>query len=363
MTDTISAYSVTDPTYKAFLRDIDAGRYRPGERIPGERELARHYGIGRSSMAKVLHQLEKERYVERIPAYGTFIRQDISTRVEPVRLAVSSNRPLAGAATTPFAWESNSEMLRGMISEISRHDGLSLSWKSFSDPRTPLELRRQSEELESVDGVIFIGCGMEQTKEAVLRMGKPAIVLGPKLFYKREIFPVIDYDRWGIFPGYCERLAEKFPGRPVILLSHRPAPPDVEESKRFDSLMAAGFAARGITVSRLTVDVVTGSSFEEQCAVFPKYRKELRLKEDPLLLAMNRVILPPLCTFLRREKTGAALAGLVGGCSIGQLHAGIPRWEEPFFDMAATAVAMLTEHLRRGGKLEDKNFPMVYHEN
>ena len=62
-------------------------------------------------------------------------------------------------------------------------------------------------------------------------------------------------------------------------------------------------------------------------------------------------------------KTGAALAGLVGGCSIGQLHAGIPRWEEPFFDMAASAVAMLTEHLRRGAKLEDKKFPMVYHEN
>ena len=364
MTETASAYSVIEPTRKAFLRDLSSGRYHPGERLPGERELARHYGIGRSSMVKVLHRLEKERYVERIPVYGTFIRQDVSTRVEPVQLVVvSGDRPLAGAATTSFAWESSSEMLRGMISEISRHNGLSLSWKSFSDPRTPLELRRQSEELESADGVIFNGCGMEQTKETVLRMGKAAVVLGPKLIYQREIFPVIDYDRWGIFPGYCDRLAKKFPGRPVILLSHEVAPADVEELKRFDSLLAAGFAARGVTVSRLVVDVAPDVPFEGQCAVLASRKRELRLEEKPLLLAMNRMLVPPLCALLRAEKTGAALAGLVGGCSIGQLHAGIPRWEEPFFDMAASAVAMLTEHLRRGAKLEDKKFPMVYHEN
>ena len=364
MTETISAYSVIEPTRKAFLRDLSSGRYQPGERLPGERELAKHYGIGRSSMVKVLHRLEKERYVERIPVYGTFIRQDVSSRVEPVHLVVvSSDRPLAGAATTPFAWEASSEMLRGMISESSRHNGLSLSWKSFPDPRTALELRRQAEELESADGVIFNGCGMEPVKEAVLRMGKAAVVLGPKLIYKREIFPVIDYDRWGIFPGYCRRLAKKFPGRSVILLSHEVAPADVEESRRFDSLMAAGFAAMGVPVSRLAVDVATEAAFEDQCAALASRKKELHLNEAPLLLAMNRMLLPPLCALLRAEKSGAAVAGLVGGCAIGQLHAGIPRWEEPFFDMAASAVAMLTAHLRRGGKLEDKIFPMVYHEN
>ena len=86
-------------------------------------------------LVKVLHRLEKERYVERVPVYGTFIRQDLSSRVEPVHLVVvSGDRLLAGAATTPFSWESSSEILRGMISESTRHNGLSLSWKSFPNP-------------------------------------------------------------------------------------------------------------------------------------------------------------------------------------------------------------------------------------
>ena len=357
MTEAGSVYSVIEPARQAFLRDLESGAYQPGERLPGERELARRYGIGRSSMVKVLHRLEKERYVERIPVYGTFIRQDVSTRVEPVQLVVvSSDRPLAGAATTPFAWEASSELLRGMISESSRHDGLSLSWKCFSEPRTPLELRRQAEELESADGVIFNGCGMEQIKEAVLRMEKPAVVLG-------EIFPVIDYDRWNIFPSYCERLLKKFPGRPVILLNHTMAPTDVEELKRFDSLMTTGFAAQGVPVSRLSMEFGLTETFENKLEMIAARRRKLRLEENPLLLAMNRALLPPLCAFLRREKSGAAVAGLVGGYSIGQLHEGIPRWEEPFFDMASAAVAMLTEHLRGKGKLEDRIFPMVYHDN
>ena len=364
MIETESTYSVIEPTRQAFLRELESGVWHPGERLPGERELARRYGIGRSSMVKVLHRLEKEHYVERIPVYGTFIRQDVSSRVEPVHLVVvSSNRPLAGAATTPFAWESSSELLRGMISESSRHNGLSLSWKSFPTPRMPLELRRQSEELEDADGVIFDGCGMEQIKEAVLRMKKPAVVLVPKLFYKREIFPVIDYDRWSIFPAYCERLLKKFPGRPVLLLNHTMAPVDVEELKRFDSLMTAGFAAQGVHISRFSMDFGPTETFDNKLAMLNACKRELRLEENPLLLAMNRALLPPLCTFLRREKSGAAVAGLVGGYSIGQLHEGIPRWEEPFFDMASAAVAMLTTHLRNGEMLGDKIFPMVYHEN
>lgn len=364
MTGTGSAYSVLEPTRQAFLRDLESGAYRPGERLPGERELARRYGVGRSSMVKVLHRLEKERYVERVPVYGTFIRQDLSSRVEPVHLVVvSGDRLLAGAATTPFSWESSSEILRGMISESTRHNGLSLSWKSFPEPRTPLELRRQSEELEDADGVIFNGSGMEQIKEAVLRTKKAAVVLGPKLHYRREMFPVIDYDRWGIFPGYCEKLLRRFPGRPVILLGHEVAPADVEELRRFDSLMTAGFEAAGVQVSRLVFAHSTDASFEEQCAAVAAREKELRLAEEPLLVAMNRALLPPLCAFLRKKSGGAALAGLVAGCSIGQFHAEIPRWQEPFFDMAGCAVAMLTDHLRGKGKLEDRIFPMVYHDN
>ena len=69
MTETGAAYSVIEPTRQAFLRDLKSGAYLPGERLPGERELARRYGIGRSSMVKVLHRLEKDIPVRRGAKY------------------------------------------------------------------------------------------------------------------------------------------------------------------------------------------------------------------------------------------------------------------------------------------------------
>ena len=68
--------SVIDKAFNDILNDILQQKFKPGERLPGERELATLYGIGRSSMVKVLSRLQEERYIERVPVYGTFLDGD-----------------------------------------------------------------------------------------------------------------------------------------------------------------------------------------------------------------------------------------------------------------------------------------------
>ena len=41
--------SVIDKTFKRVLDDIMQQKFKPGEKLPGDRELAAVYGIGRSS--------------------------------------------------------------------------------------------------------------------------------------------------------------------------------------------------------------------------------------------------------------------------------------------------------------------------
>ena len=364
MTETGAAYSVIEPTRQAFLRDLKSGAYLPGERLPGERELARRYGIGRSSMVKVLHRLEKERYVERIPVYGTFIRQDVSSRVEPVKLAVASlNKPSASGIEDPFSWEASSEMIRGMISESAAQKSVFLSWYCCQEQSNPADFRRQIEDLCEFDGVIFSGPAMVEHKEALLRNGIPAMVLAPKLRYRREIFPVIDYDRWKIFPDYCKTLAEKFSERPVILVSRPAALQDAADHRQFEACFTDGFAQLGIAVEKVDIAEQYLRDFHRLFEAVSTCRNQLRLNDAPLLIAMNRVLLPPLCILIRETGSRAALAGLIGGNMTGQLHAGIPRWREPFFEMGRLAVSMMTDHLRSDGMLEDRILPMMYHDN
>jgi len=52
---------------------IEEGRYKPGERVEPERELATRWGIARLTAAKALDALAREGLLERRPGRGTFV--------------------------------------------------------------------------------------------------------------------------------------------------------------------------------------------------------------------------------------------------------------------------------------------------
>jgi len=66
---------------------IASGKIGPGDRLPGERELARQLGVGRYALREALRTLEARGVVNVRPGSGTFV-SDMNT--DKLRLALSS---------------------------------------------------------------------------------------------------------------------------------------------------------------------------------------------------------------------------------------------------------------------------------
>ncbi len=62
--------------YRALLRSIRDGALMPGARLPNERDLARRFGTGRSTVRSALSMMEGQGLVRRRVGSGTFLAPD-----------------------------------------------------------------------------------------------------------------------------------------------------------------------------------------------------------------------------------------------------------------------------------------------
>src|ERR687888_246521 len=67
-----------DPKYRqvyaTLRRDIEAGKYHPGERLPSEAQLVRTFGASRITVGRAVRDLQLAGLVARRPGSGTFVR-------------------------------------------------------------------------------------------------------------------------------------------------------------------------------------------------------------------------------------------------------------------------------------------------
>ncbi|MCE0827966.1 GntR family transcriptional regulator [Buttiauxella sp. A2-C2_NF] len=66
---------------QSIQEDILSYRYRVGEKIPSERELAALYGVTRVTLQKAMNVLEQEGFIERIHGKGMFVTNVIEDNV------------------------------------------------------------------------------------------------------------------------------------------------------------------------------------------------------------------------------------------------------------------------------------------
>lgn len=87
---------------RALAADIERGRLRPGERLPGSRRLAASLRVHRNTVLAALAELMAEGWLETAPGRGTFVTRTIletRSRPSPRRPAVRDRGPLR----VPFA--------------------------------------------------------------------------------------------------------------------------------------------------------------------------------------------------------------------------------------------------------------------
>jgi DNA-binding FadR family transcriptional regulator len=66
---------VYEQVAERLAADIGAGVLRPGERLPGERDLARRLGVGRSSVREALAELQLEGILATRPGSGSYVSE------------------------------------------------------------------------------------------------------------------------------------------------------------------------------------------------------------------------------------------------------------------------------------------------
>jgi GntR family transcriptional regulator of arabinose operon len=57
-----------------LARDINAGRYKPGQRFPSEAALVTRFGVSRITVGHALRELQQRGLVDRVAGSGTFVR-------------------------------------------------------------------------------------------------------------------------------------------------------------------------------------------------------------------------------------------------------------------------------------------------
>src|SRR5437870_5392849 len=55
-------------------RDVAAGRYAPGDRLPSEGDLARAFSVSRGTLRQALGELAGDGLLQTVPGHGTFVR-------------------------------------------------------------------------------------------------------------------------------------------------------------------------------------------------------------------------------------------------------------------------------------------------
>jgi len=159
-----------------LIHDIRTGKIKPGRRMPGERRLAERFGISRGTVIEALDLLESQNYIERIPAKGTFVADDVNHELSVVKIAF----PFPETSISPTSlghmenWGIVSEIYRGMIEE-AKHSNAEISFMHFEEAETEIQLSRQQRKTEDFDGAVFIGAQLSMLRKKIISENIPCV--------------------------------------------------------------------------------------------------------------------------------------------------------------------------------------------
>lgn len=211
-------------------RDIAAGRLRPGDRLPTQREFARRRGIAPSTAARVYGELSRRGLTVGEVGRGTFVRA-AAQRPDPALVEPTGAR--IDLELSHSAVPGQAELLAGGLGALLRPDVLESAMGPVGAAGTPLarslvaDLVARGDRRPDPDRVLFAGNGRQAIAAAISALVPP----GARLGVEELTYPVLKaiagrlgvtlvplaVDEDGLVPEAVEAAARKTPLKAVYL--------------------------------------------------------------------------------------------------------------------------------------------------
>lgn len=140
---------------RELLKDIAAGKYGPGARLPSEAQLCKKFGVSRPTVGRALRDLQEQGLIDRRVGSGTYVRASKST-ADPAGL-----RQL-GLLVPGLGRIEIFEVICGELAGLARVHDFGLLWGGNVRPRVDVDLTTQEAEAladqfveKGVAGVFF----------------------------------------------------------------------------------------------------------------------------------------------------------------------------------------------------------------
>lgn len=102
---------------RSIAHEIHRGRFGPGDRLPGSRDLAEQLGVNRNTVFAAYQELTAEGWIVGIPKRGTFVSADLPRQPSPHLRVPVEHRDGPGFATrsAPTRASSDTPLQRGTV--------------------------------------------------------------------------------------------------------------------------------------------------------------------------------------------------------------------------------------------------------
>lgn len=159
--------------YDDIKKSIQQGKYKPGSKIPSEKEFARQWHVSVITPRKALSMLRDEGFIIRQAGRGSFVQETISDDVQSIK-----KRPMIGVVFTDF----NDSFGRGLLNGIEQgieDEANFLFRRSFGHPEKEEQIIKEFLEL-GVDGFIILPAHATHLNHAILQLvldGFPLVLI------------------------------------------------------------------------------------------------------------------------------------------------------------------------------------------
>jgi LacI family transcriptional regulator len=140
---------------RELLKEIAAGRYGPGARLPSEAQLCKRFGVSRPTVGRALRELQEQGLIDRRVGSGTYVRASRSA-ADPAALRQ------IGLLVPGLGKIEIFEVICGELAGLARVHDFGMLWGGNARPRVDVDMTLQEAESladlfveKAVAGVFF----------------------------------------------------------------------------------------------------------------------------------------------------------------------------------------------------------------